>query len=51
MTASRRIVIPSLFAFAAIATPGGDLVSPTILWITMVILFQLTIFAIRRGGR
>jgi sec-independent protein translocase protein TatC len=51
LTASRRIVIPSLFAFAAVATPGGDLVSPTILWITMVILFQLTILAIRRSGR
>jgi sec-independent protein translocase protein TatC len=51
LTSSRRIVIPSLFAFAAVATPGGDLVSPTILWITMVILFQLTIIAIRRGGR
>jgi sec-independent protein translocase protein TatC len=51
LTASRRIIIPSLFAFAAIATPGGDLVSPTILWITMVILFQFTIFAIRRSGR
>jgi Sec-independent protein secretion pathway component TatC len=45
------MVIPGLFVFAAIATPGGDLVSPTVLWITMVILFELTIVAIRRSGR
>jgi sec-independent protein translocase protein TatC len=51
LRSSRRLVIPGLFVFAAVATPGGDLVSPTILWITMVILFELTIVAIRRGGR
>jgi sec-independent protein translocase protein TatC len=48
---ARRMVIPGLFVFAAIATPGGDLVSPTVLWITMVVLFELTIVAIRRSGR
>lgn len=51
LRSSRRMVIPGLFVFAAVATPGGDLVSPTVLWITMVILFELTILAIRRGGR
>ena len=51
LRSARRMVIPGLFVFAAVATPGGDLVSPTILWITMTILFELTILAIRRSGR
>ncbi len=51
LRAARRMVVPGLFVFAAVATPGGDLVSPTILWITMTILFELTILAIRRSGR
>jgi sec-independent protein translocase protein TatC len=51
LRSARRMVIPGLFVFSAIATPGGDLVSPTVLWITMVILFELTIVAIRRSGR
>lgn len=51
LSGARRMVIPGLFVFAAIATPGGDLVSPTVLWATMVVLFELTVVAIRRSGR
>ena len=35
----------------AVATPGGDLVSPFALGGTMYVLFELTVFAIRRTGR
>jgi sec-independent protein translocase protein TatC len=48
---SRRMIILGIAVFAAIATPGGDLVSPTILGGTMYILFELTVVAIRRSGR
>jgi sec-independent protein translocase protein TatC len=51
LASSRRPVILGLLIFSTIATPGGDLVSPVILWITMLILFELTILAIRRSGR
>ena len=37
--------------FAAVATPGGDLVSPIVLGGTMYILFELTVMFIRRSGR
>ena len=37
--------------FAAVATPGGDLVSPVVLGGTMYILYELTIVFIRRSGR
>ena len=45
------MVILGIAIFSAIATPGGDLVSPTVLGITMYVLFELTIIAIRRSGR
>ncbi len=51
LRASRRIAILGIAIFAAIATPGGDLISPLVLGGTMYILFELTVFAIRRGGR
>jgi sec-independent protein translocase protein TatC len=51
LRASRRMVILGIAIFSAIATPGGDLVSPTVLGLTMYILFELTIVAIRRSGR
>ncbi|HLO35455.1 MAG TPA: twin-arginine translocase subunit TatC [Candidatus Deferrimicrobium sp.] len=51
LRSSRRMVILGIAIFAAVATPGGDLVSPTILGGTMYILFELTLIAIRRGGR
>jgi sec-independent protein translocase protein TatC len=51
LRASRRVIILGIAIFSAIATPGGDLVSPTVLGLTMYALFELTILAIRRSGR
>jgi sec-independent protein translocase protein TatC len=48
---SRRVVILAMFIFAAVATPGGDLVSPTVLWVALYVLFEGTILFIRRTGR
>jgi sec-independent protein translocase protein TatC len=48
---SRRMIILGIAIFAAIATPGGDLVSPIVLGGTMYILFELTVLFIRRSGR
>jgi sec-independent protein translocase protein TatC len=48
---SRRIFILGIAIFAAAVTPGGDLVSPGVLGITMFILYELTIVLIRRSGR
>lgn len=48
---SRRYAILGIAVFAAVATPGGDLVSPAALGITMYLLFELTILLIRRSGR
>jgi sec-independent protein translocase protein TatC len=47
----RRMAVLVIAIFAAIATPGGDLVSPFVLGGTMYILYELTIVFIRRGGR
>jgi sec-independent protein translocase protein TatC len=51
LASSRRIVILVIAVFAALATPGGDIVSPLILGGTMYGLFELTVIAIRRSGR
>ncbi|MBA2382280.1 MAG: twin-arginine translocase subunit TatC [Chloroflexi bacterium] len=51
LTTSRRMVILGIAIFAAVATPGGDLISPLVLGGTMYILFELTVVAIRRSGR
>ena len=40
---SRRYVILGIAIFAAVVTPGGDLVSPFVLGGTMYLLFELTI--------
>ncbi len=48
---SRRFIFLGIVIFSTIATPGGDLVSPTVLAATMYTLFELTLFAIRRSGR
>lgn len=47
----RRYVILGIAIFAAIATPGGDLVSPFVLGGTMYLLFEATVVVIRRTGR
>jgi sec-independent protein translocase protein TatC len=51
LTDSRRMVILGIAVFAAVATPGGDLVSPLALGGTMYLLFEGTVFFIRRTGR
>jgi sec-independent protein translocase protein TatC len=51
LRSSRRYVILGIAIFAAIVTPGGDLVSPFTLGLTMYGLFELTIVFIRRSGR
>jgi sec-independent protein translocase protein TatC len=48
---ARRMAILAIAVFSAIATPGGDLVSPTVLGVTLYILFELTTIVIRRSGR
>lgn len=48
---SRRMVILGIAVFAAIATPGGDLVSPFVLGFTLYVLFEGTVLFIRRTGR
>jgi sec-independent protein translocase protein TatC len=48
---SRRVAVLGIAVFAAAVTPGGDLVSPSILGLTLYILFEGTIVVIRRSGR
>jgi sec-independent protein translocase protein TatC len=51
LRASRRYVILGIAIFSAVATPGGDLVSPFVLGGTMYLLFEATTLFIRRSGR
>ncbi len=51
LRSARRMIILGISIFAAVATPGGDLVSPFVLGGTMYILFELTVLFIRRSGR
>jgi len=39
------------YSHDAVATPGGDLVSPFVLGGTMYVLFELTVLFIKRSGR
>ena len=48
---SRRYVVLGIAIFAAVATPGGDLVSPFALGGTMYVLYELTYQFIKRTGR
>jgi len=48
---SRRIAVLAIAIFAAAATPGGDLISPAILGLTLYLLFEGTVVVIRRSGR
>ena len=48
---ARRYVLLGIAIFSAIATPGGDLVSPFVLGGTMYLLYELTIQFIKRTGR
>jgi sec-independent protein translocase protein TatC len=47
----RRIAILAILVFAAAATPGQDVVSFFVLGGTMYLLYEGTIFAIRRSGK
>jgi len=51
LSKNRRMIILGIAAFSAIITPGGDLVSPTVLGVTMYVLLELTRIAIKRSGR
>jgi sec-independent protein translocase protein TatC len=51
LRSSRRYVILGITIFATIATPGGDLVSPFVLGVTMYVLYEVTTWFIARGGR
>ncbi len=51
LTGYRRPAILAIAIFATAITPGGDLVSPTVLGLTMYVLFEATIIAIRRSGK
>jgi sec-independent protein translocase protein TatC len=51
LRSARRMVILGIAIFATAATPGGDLVSPAALGISLYILFELAIVLIRRAGR
>src|SRR5918996_2844918 len=51
LRAARRFVILGIAIFSAVATPGGDLVSPFALGGTMYVLFELTVQFIKRTGR
>jgi sec-independent protein translocase protein TatC len=51
LAASRRYVILVIAVFAAVVTPGGDIISPIVLGGTMYLLYELTVFVIKRTGR
>ena len=47
---SRRYIILGITIFATVATPGGDLVSPLVLGVTMYVLYEATTWFIARSG-
>lgn len=51
LRSARRMVILGIAVFAAVVTPGGDLISPAVLGLTLYVLFELTTFVIARSGR
>jgi sec-independent protein translocase protein TatC len=51
LSGARRQIILGIAIFATAITPGGDLVSPIVLGVTMYVLFEGTIFVIRRSGK
>jgi sec-independent protein translocase protein TatC len=50
LRSSRRYIILGITVFATVVTPGGDLVSPFVLGVTMYILYELTTWFIARSG-
>jgi sec-independent protein translocase protein TatC len=51
LRSARRYVILGITIFATVATPGGDLVSPFVLGVTMYVLYEATTWFIARSGR
>jgi sec-independent protein translocase protein TatC len=51
LVAARRMALLGIAIFAAAITPGTDMVSPIALGTTMYLLFEGTIFFIRRSGK
>ena len=51
LRSSRRIVILAIAIISAVVTPGGDPISPTVLGVTMYLLYEFSIVLIRLGGR
>jgi len=51
LRSSRRYVIIVFAIVAAVATPGGDIISPFVLGVTMYALYELSILLVRAGGR
>jgi sec-independent protein translocase protein TatC len=47
----RRVIILVIAIFATAITPGGDIVSPLALGGTMYLLFEGTVFVIKRSGK
>jgi sec-independent protein translocase protein TatC len=50
LRSARRFVVLGIAIFATVVTPGGDLVSPTVLGLTMYALFEISIIVIKRSG-
>ena len=50
LQSSRRYVILVFAIVAAVATPGGDIISPFVLGVTMYLLYELSIVLVRAGG-
>jgi sec-independent protein translocase protein TatC len=48
---NRRVVLFGMAVFAVVVTPGGDPISPTIMFVVMYPLYELSIFLIARGER
>jgi len=51
LRSARRYVVIVFAIVAAIATPGGDIISPFVLGLTMYGLYELSILLVRAGGR
>ena len=51
MSRLRRQAILGMAIFALVITPGADVVSPTVLWITMIVFYEGTRVVIRRTGK
>jgi sec-independent protein translocase protein TatC len=51
LRSARRYVVIVFAIAAAVATPGGDIISPFVLGLTMYALYELSILLVRAGGR